>query len=51
MDYLFGVTLMGSLMCLFFIEYSVYRIREAERIKARMAELRSYSPSMRKGNS
>lgn len=44
MDQLFGITLMGALFCLIAIEYAVYRIKEEERIKTRLDELRRYSP-------
>ena len=44
MDYIFGVTIMGTLFCLIAIEYGVYRIKEEERIKMRLHEVRGYSP-------
>jgi hypothetical protein len=44
MDYLFGITIMGTLFSLIVIEYAVYRIKEAERIKMRLDEMRGYSP-------
>lgn len=44
MDYLMDITLIGSILCLIAIEYVVYRIKESERIKARIQEVRRYSP-------
>jgi len=44
MDFLFGITIIGTLLCLMLIEYAVYRIKEEERIKMRLHEVRGYSP-------
>ena len=44
MDYIFGITIMGTLFCLIVIEYGVYRIKEEERIKMRLDEVRGYMP-------
>jgi|WetSurMetagenome_2_1015567.scaffolds.fasta_scaffold51226_4 hypothetical protein len=41
MDFLLGITIMGVLFCLIVIEYAVYRIKEEERIKMRLDELRA----------
>jgi protein-S-isoprenylcysteine O-methyltransferase Ste14 len=48
MDLLFGISIMGTLFCLIVIEYAVYRIKEEERIKMRLHEVRVYSPVRKK---
>ena len=44
MDPILGLTLIGFILCMIFIDYGVYRIRESERIRARLVEVRRYNP-------
>jgi hypothetical protein len=41
---LVGITIITFLLCLIFVEYIVYRIKETEHARARLKEMQGYAP-------
>jgi hypothetical protein len=39
-----GITIIGFLLCLIFVEYIIYTIKETEHTKMRLNEVRGYAP-------